>query len=827
MISALAVLTIAAAAGCKSVRRVEAEHRQLSLDIRERYPYQNTIIGTSEALPVHTDMTSEDLHKPLTLRRALELAVQGDPEIRRWQAKIDEATGRRRELETMGWLELIFGISYSPDWKLGLDTPDTATGDRMSGNTLRFGVTARQPIYFEWQRRRAMLNSNTEKINSLYNHRDEEVNKVIAEVCIGYIDLMQAQMQTIHRKNIYELDRKRVAMVTKLVDKRMLLDSDLHQARKFMAAAERDYHEACVMIEHRKRRLKNLLGIDPRIEINFDDIKFEDIPFIPYEQGVEYLINNSSLLTAYDHDVKMAFWDKEYMRWEDIDSDILIHYGYDFYGGSPADDFGYISWTLRYPLLHVKARNARVVQGLKRMEQFEIEREVNQQKALHDLDEIYSNLEEKSSEVDSMLSALEEAKNDMRLAKVFEAKGTPDRSMKSDPNNVLLSVITAVKAENSRFDLIEAELDYLREQMKLYQALNRSAELVEFATERKFTEETAAFRRTIFVDDVLEIAKDEKATKELMDFCKIETIGTIIVDFKDPETDREIVERFLKQARRSDIKVVFTMGGAEWAEASDETIRAELEAFRAYNEPEIVEEPKFGDCPKPEDKKGEKAEEKKAEKDEDDLSFSERRELEVKERTAEVEKTVYEKFDGVYVDLGGRKPIADNARIKHIMSLVDELKQQRTAELDAAMKTDERFMLRRHQQHQITITTALPADTDADTLKAVDAYTDGIALIVDMNDQVPIVEKMEKMLFDELGGKGRYMISLNVLPKMPGKESYAQRLGGDAIFFGEMAEIADKLCPHRNFAGVFIEDYTALRALKAGTPAKPAAETGD
>ncbi len=822
VISALLLLTVAAV-GCKSVRQVEAEHRQLALDMRKHYPYHNMAIGTTEARPVHVDLTSADLHKPLTLRRAIELAVQGEPEIRRWHAKIGEATGRRRELETMGWLELIFGISYSPDWKLGLETPKESRGDRVSGDTLRFGVTARQPIYFEWQRRRALLNSNTEKINSLHNQLDHEINKVIAEVCIGYVDLMEAQMQCIHRKNIYELDRKRVAIVTELVEKRILLEANLHKARKFMAAAERDYHESCVILEIRKRRMKNLLGINPRVDIKFDDIKFEDIPFIPYEQGQEFLIKNSSLFNAYDHDVKMAFWDKEYMRWEDIDSDILIHYGYDFDGGSPADDFMYISWTLRYPLLHVKARNARVVQGLKRMEQFEIEREVNQQKALHDLDEVYSNLREMSAERDSMQSALDEAWEDLRLAKVFELRGTPDKSLKSDPSNVLLSVITAVKVENSHFNLLETELDYLREQIKLYQALGRSAELVEFATERKFVEETAAFRRTIFVNNALEIAKDEKATKEMLDFCKVETIGTIIVDFEECETNREIIERFLKQAHLLDIKVTLKIGGEKWARAEDSAIRADMNAFRAYNNPIIEEKPKFGNCPKADDAKAEGEAAKNTEKKED-LSEEEQKELAVKKRTEEVEKTVYRKFDGVYVDLGGREPIADGARIKAILTLDDELKREEIAALDAA-KAEDRFMLRRHKQHRITITTALPADTNASLLSDISAYTDGVALIVDMDDQAFIVEKMEDILQKKLNGNGHYMVALNVLPEKPEKKSYYHRLGGDAIFFGEMAEIADKLSPNLNFAGVFIENYTALRALKAGKKPEPAKTT--
>ncbi len=826
-IIAAALLFAFLTAGCKSVKQVEAETRDLSLDLRSDNPYYNMIAGRRGARPVHPGLTPEDLSRPLTLRRSIELALQGHPEIRRWKAKIGEATGRRRELETMGWAELIFDITWAPDWKLGLDDPTTSSGDRLAGDTTRYGVALRQPIYFEWQRRRALLNANTENINSLHNQMEDEANKVIGAVCKVYLDIMEARLQRKHRKAIYELDRKRVAVVELLVEKRLLLDSALHKAKKFMHAAERDHHAAIQVLKSRERKLKNLLGIDSRIDIKFEPTDFEEIPLIPEEQAYEHMVKSSPRFNALDHDVRKAYWDKEYMRWEDIDSDIIIRYGYDVESWStPIDDFMLISWTLRYPLLHIKARNARVVQGLKRMEQFEIEREIHQQAALDALEHHYSTILEKSSDISSFQAAVEEAREDLRIAEVFERKGTPHEALKTDPENVLLSTISIIRLENSLYDLSSARLDYLRETIGLYATVGRAAELVEYAKLSDIEKQIEAYSHTVFVPDAAGILESKEEKGELFNFCEIENITTVIVDFTNLEENREKIEAFLKEAHGRSIKVVLKMGGTEWLNAENmDTVKADLEAFFAYNNPKPEEQPS-GTAP-PETPSEEPTEdappaEGEAESDTDtETENNNGAEAEtptpVVEQPADTEEIEPEwvkppqKFDGIFLDLTGR-----NLAKWNILLIWPEERKNRLVEV--LEMADE---MRKKQKDETPVTLITSAPLAANDIKLADgttllekllSHTDSVALIIDSDDQSAIVGEARPVL-QKTKEKGRIKIAVTTLPGLPKGKSYYHRKS--SLFFGELAEIAEKLRPNLNFAGIIIEDYPSLRELLA------------
>ncbi len=779
-------------AGCKSVRRTEAEIRCPSLDARSSDIYHNMAVGSTKAHPVHKNLTALDLHEPLSLRRSIELGIEGHPEIRRARAKLGESTGRRRELETMGWAELIFDITWSPDWKLGLDAPrDGTAGDRIADDTLRLGVALRQPIYFEWQRRRALLNANTEKLNSLHNQLEVEVNKVVGDVCMAYLDIELGRAQCVHRRNIYELDRKRLAIVEKLVEKRMLLKSSLHKARYYVNGAERDFHEARQILKSRIRKLKNLIGIDARLDVTFERIAFEDIPLIPRDEGENWLVSHSPLFNALDHDVKKAFWDKEYMRWEDIDSDIIIRYGYDFEGcTSPYDDFMLVSWTLRYPIMHVKARNARVIQGLKRMEQFEIERQVKQQEELDRLETIYSAIREKASDVESFKADVDMSQEDLRIAKVFESKGTPDGALKSDPENVLLSVISTVKLENASYDLQESKLLYMRKVFDLYTILGRSAELAEFARRHNYEQEIAAYSRTIMVPDALEIAGSDEKTDELLDFCALESIGTVVVDFTDLEAKRPTIEAFLKKAHRRNIKVSLRMGGEDWLNSPTPPEEKYLGEFFSYND--------FNENSRPREKVKKQNDETKEDQKDIDKTVKEAAEEISKyaRRAQEVRTKYYQRFDGIFIALTGRKipGASQEKRISEIFNLAVKMRfQQKSA-------------------HPVTIDTAVPLSSPPSLLKSLLSRADTVALIDDKDSQFKIVDDIEAVLkeMDKGNVRGNVKVGLNVLPDK-GKASFRER--GGAVFYGEMAEISAKLRSYGNFAGILIEDYPHLRSM--------------
>ena len=768
-----ALLLLIPAAGCfrdvRTVRDVEREWRAHSLDVRTPDPAERMYKGRPDARPIHEKTGFIDLSRPLTLRQCIDIALECHPEVRRMRAKIDGARAHTRELETMGWAELLADVTYAPDAKMFLSEPDYFTGDRLRNNTARFNVALRQPIYFEWQRRRALLNANNEEIARLQVEMEMRKNDAAAAVCHAFLDLAKARVQCRHRRGVYNLDHKRVMLVRELVKRRLLLPASEHKAATFMEAARRDCEAADGVLLSKERKLKNILGIDSRLRVDIAPVEFKEIPLIPYEQARDYLVNRSMEFDALDHQVEKARWDKEFGRWDDIDLDFFIRYGIDLDDWSKTvDDFLILTLALRYPLMHIKARNARVVRGLKRREEFEIEREIQQQRLLNDLDIIYASIEEHRADMNSFLAAIEEARENLRMAQVFERTGTTDESLKTDPENVLLSIISAIALLNAKFKYQEARLDYLGEVMDQYKLLDRASELTEFAREYDFDARYAPLSRSMLVKNVQQILESPDERSRLLETCREYGISAIYLRVQPVHFRLNALTEFIAQAHRQRLSVFAVMGGEKWlaAESPKEGESAVSEFFALQDR-----------CLTP-------------------IVSAEEEEVITERPNAD------KFFDGLHIDFG-EKRLAD---WNDGTAWPEERKEQMWRILSYARK--------RRDEAPVRVSTSISVDSAVgeSLLASLAEHCDCLSVYFHCNKQSDLVALAQPLLDRGRQHGVKVRVVLETAQNLPDEQTYYKK--GSYIMWGEAAEIAEKLEGRPAFAGVLIDDFRNLISMR-------------
>ncbi len=768
-----ALLLAGLSAGCfsdvKCVRDVEREQRADSLDVRTPDPTERMYTGRPDGRPIHENTGRIDLTRPLTLTRSIDIALEAHPEVRRVQAKIDGAKAHTRELETMGWAEFLADITYVPDAKMFMGEPRYYTGDRLRNNVTRFNVALRQPIYFEWQRRRGLLNANNEEIARLQVELEMKKNEVVASVCRAYLEVTRARRGCEHRRGVYHLDQKRVSLVQKLVERKLLLPSSEHKAVNFMEAARRDWHAAQGVLRSAERKLKNILGIDSRLHADIVPIEFVEIPLISFEEARDYLTTHSMEFDALDHAVEKARWDKEFNRWEDIDLDFYVRYGYDMEDWSKGvDDFLILSLALRYPLMHLKARNARVVRWLKRMEEFEIEREVQQQRLLNELETVYATVEEHRAEMQSWLSAMEEAKENLRMAHIFEQKGTTDESLKTDPENILFSIISAIAILNARFKCEEARLDYLGTIMDQYALLDRAAELAEFARPYDPDVRYAAQSRSLLVNRTQVILESPDERMRLLEICEDECISALYLRVEPSQFRLNALTEFIAQAHGDKMSVFAVMGNERWLDAeTGETAEKEISEFLALQERCLAHA--------------------SGEAEETDAGRDNSRKF----------------FDGLHIDFRGKR-LADwnDGQVwpKDRKERLSGILAGARSSLDAAPGS---------LSLGFSVDGAAP---DRDLYADIAENCSQICVYLHKNKQNEVVTAAEPILLQFVSGGAQIKVVLETDAHLPADQTYHKQ--GSYMLWGEMAEIAEKLQPHPAFGGILIDDFHNLSSLK-------------
>jgi outer membrane protein TolC len=770
LIAIATVVLLVTAAGCLS--GVERNSRAQSLDIRVPDPNERMYNARPNAKPVHETTGCVDLTRPITLSRATDIALESHPEIRRAQARIDGAIARTKELETMGWAEFLTDITYSTKARMFVGTP-TTTGDVLRPGATRFGLALRQPLYFEWQRRRAYLNANNEEIAKLQAEMQIQKNKVVAEVCKAFLELTQTRQQYDCRRAVYHLDQKRVATVKRLVEKGLLISPSTYKAIGFMEAARRDAEAAYGVLQSKERVIKNILGIDSRLQVKIQPIEFDEIPIIPPDEATDYLTNNSMEFRVLDHEVEKAYWEKVLGRWMDIDLDLWVRYGYDLQDfRTSADDFLTVSLSFRYPLLHVKARNARVVRGLKRMEEFEIEREVQQQRLLNDLETLYSTIEENRADMESDLAGIDEAKENLRIAQIFEQKGTTDESLKSDPDNVLLPTISAIAMLNSRFDYEKARLKYLSAIMDQYVLLGRAAELREFAHKYNPEELFTAQSRSILVTETGTVLDSPDMRKQLFDFCRIENISTIYLRVEPAQFALETLQDFLKEAHAHRLGVAAVMGDEAWLDApTTEAAESALNAFFNFQK-------QAGDS-----------------------------------TAAAVAATQpptqppapHRAFTALHIDFHGKRlgdfrdsaawPESRKERLLNIIAYAGKTCKEMNIPLG------------------FSVAGAASGYAIGDKLlyAALAESCNTICLYLHSNNQSDIVAITDAIL-KKLPAGCKVKVAMETADSLPPSQSYFQQ--GTSLMWGESIEVSEKLAGNSNFTGIVIDNYHNLLAMQ-------------
>ena len=763
LIAIAAAMLLATAVGCLS--SIERNVRAQSLDIRVPDPNERMYNTRPDTKPVHEKTGYVDLTRPITLSRAIDIALESHPEIRRAQVRIEGAIARKKELETMGWAEFLADITYSTKARMFVGTP-TTTGDVLRPGASRYGLAIRQPIYFEWQRRRALLNANNEDIAKLRDELQIQKNKVVADVCKAFLELTQARQQYDYRRAVYHLDQKRVAMVKRLVEKGLLIAPSTSNAIGFMQAARRDAEAAYGVLHSKERGIKIILGIDSRLNVKIQPVEFDEIPIIPSDEATAYLVNNSMEFRVLDHDVEKAYWEKALGRWTDIDLDLWVRYGYDLQDfRTSADDFLVVGLSFRYPLLHVKARNARVVSGLKRMEEFEIEREIQQQRLLNGLETLYSSIEENRADMESSRAGIDEAKENLRIAQIFEQRGTTDRSLMGNPDNVLLSTISAIAMLNSRYGYEKARGKYLGAIMDQYVMLGRAAGLKEFAHKYNPEDLFAAESRSMLVTETGALLDSPDTQEQLFDFCRIENISTLYLRVEPAQFALETLQSFLKDARARRLAVVAVMGDEDWLDA--ETAEAAESALNAFFDFQKQARGLTADAAQPPTQPA----------------------------------PLHDAFNGLHIDFRGKR-LAD---FKDSAAWPESRKERLLNIVAYAGKNCKEGKI----PLGFSVDGAASGYTAGDKLlyAALAESCDTLCLYLHRNNERDIVA-VAGAIMKNLPAGCKAKVAMETSDSLPPTQSYFQ--SGTGMLWGESIEVSEKLAGAANFSGILVDNYGNL-----------------
>jgi hypothetical protein len=404
------------------------------------------------------------------------------------------------------------------------------------------------------------------------------------------------------------------------------------------------------------------------------------------------------------------------------------------------------------------------------MEEFEIEREVQQQRILNELETLYATIEENRADMESNLAAIAEARENLRIAQAFEQKGSVDQSLKSDPANVLLSTISAISILNARFKYEEARTKYMCAIMDQYILLGRAAELKEFARKYTAKEEHASDTRGILITQTKEVLESAETQTELFDFCRAESISALYVRLEPAQLSLDSLKTFLKKAHSQRFSVIAVMGDDAWLEAdTTEAGESDLKAFFDFQKEasvvvaaaRVVVKPKAG-------------------------------------------AGSHQAFDGLQIDFRGKR-LGDwenaaawpESRKERLLNLIAYAGKSRINtplgfSMDAAAAD-----FRMYGKTLFSIV--------CESCNVICLYTRS-------SNQTDIVARTETLIKSlPEGSEVKIKAAMETSEILPPSQSYFTQ--GASLMWGESAEIAEKLGRYPNFTGILIDNYHNLQSM--------------
>jgi outer membrane protein TolC len=428
--------------------------------------------GLTEARPA-AEKTSADL--PLTLERAVALALERNLRLKQQDEAIAEAEGRLREKQNDYGPRLQFDYTI---WTVrGLFvTPIAPDPDIPVEGTGRAELTLYLPVWFARRGREAAVKQAMEEIKVRRQDYELKRSQVVVSAVKYYFAVLDAEDSLGSTAEILDLNRKRLETLKVLRERGELLKNRVILGEKFVASAveEVKYREADrALAESRLRKLLNLPDT-VKLVLARPAVVLPDVP--TSADARNRMRTENPLLRRLYHERMSAYWTGRVRQYEEPSANLTVRYGatfpkYDEF----TDDFLIFGLSVNWPVAKMRLDRAKRDQARHRVRQLELEQDIVDDQLDIDLQETHAAYLKAIQRLEAKQLQVDLAEENLRLSKVFREHGTADSQVPEDVFQVVVNGIALVEARMECTKVMYEALGLLAE---LYQRMGAMDDLV-------------------------------------------------------------------------------------------------------------------------------------------------------------------------------------------------------------------------------------------------------------------------------------------------------------------------------------------------------------
>jgi len=412
---------------------------------------------------------------PLTLERAVALALERNLRLQQQDEAIAEAEARLREKQNDYGPRLQFDYTI---WTVrGLFvTPSAPDPDIPVEGTGRAEMTLYLPVWFARRGREAAVKQAMEEIKVRRQDYEIKRSQVAVSAIKYYFAALEAEDSLGWTREILDLNRKRLETLKALRDRGEVLKNRVLLGEKFVASAveEMKYREADRALA--ESRLKKLLNLSDalRLVLARPAVVLPDVPTSADARNRMRTAN--PLLRRLYHERMSAYWTGRVRQYEEPSANFTVRYGatfpkYDQF----TDDFLIFGLSVNWPVAKMRLDRAKRDQARHRVRQLELEQDIIDDQLDLDLQETHAAYLKAIQRLEAKQLDVDLAEENLRLSKVFREHGTADTQPPEDVFQVVVNSITLVEARRECTKVTYEALGLLAD---LYQRMGATDSLV-------------------------------------------------------------------------------------------------------------------------------------------------------------------------------------------------------------------------------------------------------------------------------------------------------------------------------------------------------------
>jgi outer membrane protein TolC len=412
---------------------------------------------------------------PLTLDRAVALALERNLRLKQQDEAIAEAEARLREKQNDYGPRLQFDYTI---WTVrGLFvTPTAPDPDIPVEGTGRAEMTLYLPVWFARRSREAAVKQAMEEIKVRRQDYELKRSQVAVLAVKYYFAVLEADDDLASTKGILDLNRRRLETVKTLRVWGEVLKNRVILGEKFVASAveEVKFREADrVLAESKLRKLLNLPDT-ARLVLTRPAAMLPEVPNSADARN-RMRTGNPLLLRLY-HERMSAYWTGRVRQYEEPSANLAIRYGatfpkYDEF----TDDFLIFGLSVNWPVGKMRLDRAKRDQARHRVRQLELEQDIVDDELDISLQETHAAYLKAIQRLEAKQLAVDLAEENLRLSRVFRERGTADTQVPEDVFQVVVNEIALVEAQ---MELSKVTYEALGLLADLYQRMGAMDELV-------------------------------------------------------------------------------------------------------------------------------------------------------------------------------------------------------------------------------------------------------------------------------------------------------------------------------------------------------------